>query len=241
MLAPLRASGEGLAAILMQVFFASVGASGSIATVMQTAPTLFLWSAIAVSSARAGRVWGRLQRAQAGARRFCYRRRFNEALVWHLLPAAAPRPVAAPPALCPTPILALMQRTWRSCWRVSGCWASRAKSLRWPPMPTSAVRCTVHCAAPPLNCGAVPGRLRGTRGNMQALCCRRSQPPCLACTPRRCTAGPTTAAGMAAAKGWRRSLVPALLIGITGYASATFIGVAAAGVFRSMQAAALAG
>lgn len=50
LLAPLRASGEGLAAILMQLFFASVGASGSIAVVMKTAPALFLWSAIGVSS-----------------------------------------------------------------------------------------------------------------------------------------------------------------------------------------------
>lgn len=51
--------------------------------------------------------------------------------------------------------------------------------------------------------------------------------------------GPTTAAGMAAAKGWRSSLVPALLIGITGYATATFVGVGMAAVFRRMQAAAL--
>ena len=106
LLAPLRASGEGLAAILMQVswvnwlairasrqhlscrlppmhglhlplptthtlmphlipcfprpqlFFASVGASGSIATVMRTAPALFLWSAIAVSSKKAPAVAG---------------------------------------------------------------------------------------------------------------------------------------------------------------------------------------
>ncbi|KAL4859151.1 putative membrane protein YjcL [Chlorella vulgaris] len=50
LLTPLRASGEGLAAILMQIFFASVGASGSIRVVMQTAPALFLWSAIAVST-----------------------------------------------------------------------------------------------------------------------------------------------------------------------------------------------
>ena len=49
------------------------------------------------------------------------------------------------------------------------------------------------------------------------------------------TAGPTTAAGMAAAKGWRGSVVPALLIGIMGYASATFVGVGCAAVFRGMQ------
>ncbi|KAL4458834.1 hypothetical protein ABPG75_013699 [Micractinium tetrahymenae] len=47
--------------------------------------------------------------------------------------------------------------------------------------------------------------------------------------------GPTTAAGMAAAKSWRSSLVPALLIGIMGYATATFVGVACAAVFRRMQ------
>ena len=36
-------------------------------------------------------------------------------------------------------------------------------------------------------------------------------------------AGPTTAAGMAAAKGWRTSLVPSLLVGTFGYAIATFL------------------
>ena len=40
---------------------------------------------------------------------------------------------------------------------------------------------------------------------------------------------------MAAAKGWRSSLVPALLIGIMGYATATFVGVACASVFQRMQ------
>ena len=39
-------------------------------------------------------------------------------------------------------------------------------------------------------------------------------------------AGPTTAAGMAAAKGWRSSIVPALLVGTFGYAIATFISIA---------------
>lgn len=40
---------------------------------------------------------------------------------------------------------------------------------------------------------------------------------------------------MAAAKGWRSSLVPALLIGIMGYATATFVGVACAAIFQRMQ------
>ena len=39
-------------------------------------------------------------------------------------------------------------------------------------------------------------------------------------------AGPTTAAGMAAAKGWRSSIVPALLVGTFGYAIATFVNIA---------------
>ena len=39
-------------------------------------------------------------------------------------------------------------------------------------------------------------------------------------------AGPSTAAGMAAAKGWRSSLVPALLIGTFGYSCATFAAIA---------------
>ncbi|PSC76722.1 putative membrane -like isoform X2 isoform A [Micractinium conductrix] len=124
-LAPLRASGEGLAAILMQLFFASVGASGSIVVVMKTAPTLFLWSAVSVST--------HLGLVLAGERLWGFTRK-------------------------------------------ESCLASNA------------------------NIG-----------------------------------GPTTAAGMAAAKGWHSSLVPALLIGIMGYATATFIGVACATVFRHMQ------
>ncbi|KAL4435946.1 hypothetical protein ABPG77_000708 [Micractinium sp. CCAP 211/92] len=125
LLAPLRASGEGLAAILMQLFFASVGASGSIATVMKTAPSLFLWSAVAVST--------HLGVVLVGERLLGFSRK-------------------------------------------ESCLASNA------------------------NIG-----------------------------------GPTTAAGMAAAKGWRSSLVPALLIGIMGYATATFVGVACAAVFQRMQ------
>lgn len=33
--------------------------------------------------------------------------------------------------------------------------------------------------------------------------------------------GPTTAAAMATAKGWKRLILPALLVGILGYACAT--------------------
>ena len=40
-----------------------------------------------------------------------------------------------------------------------------------------------------------------------------------------CNAGPTTAAGMAAAKGWKTAIVPSLLVGTLGYAIATFLAV----------------
>ena len=38
--------------------------------------------------------------------------------------------------------------------------------------------------------------------------------------------GPTTGAGMANAKGWRTLLVPTVLVGIFGYAVATFLSIA---------------
>ncbi len=39
-----------------------------------------------------------------------------------------------------------------------------------------------------------------------------------------CVGGPSTAAAMAAAKEWKSLIVPALLIGVFGYAIATFVG-----------------
>lgn len=48
-LAPLAASGEGLAAIIMQTFFAAVGASADVGLVVRSAPVLFAFSAVALS------------------------------------------------------------------------------------------------------------------------------------------------------------------------------------------------
>lgn len=125
LIAPLVASGEGLSGILMQLFFASVGASGNIRVVITTAPALFAWSLVAISV------------------------HVSLVLLWEKMFAFSRRET---------------------------CLASNA------------------------NIG-----------------------------------GPTTAAGMAGAKGWRTSLVPALLIGILGYATATFVGIASGAAFRFMQ------
>jgi hypothetical protein len=47
--------------------------------------------------------------------------------------------------------------------------------------------------------------------------------------------GPSTVAGMAAAKGWGRSLVPAVLVSSLGYALGSFIGMGlGAGVLRPL-------
>eukprot|EP00892_Ulva_mutabilis_P010205 jgi/Ulvmu1/7557/UM037_0101.1 len=47
--------------------------------------------------------------------------------------------------------------------------------------------------------------------------------------------GPTTAAGMAAAKGWKSSIVPSLLIGTLGYTIATFIALALGPILRRIS------
>ncbi len=38
-----------------------------------------------------------------------------------------------------------------------------------------------------------------------------------------CDVGPSTAGGMAAAKGWKSMITPSILVGTAGYASATFL------------------
>eukprot|EP00198_Chlamydomonas_reinhardtii_P012311 XP_001701648.1 predicted protein [Chlamydomonas reinhardtii] len=49
-LAPLVPSAEGLAQILMQIFYATIGASANVGLVVQTAPVLFLFSLIALGA-----------------------------------------------------------------------------------------------------------------------------------------------------------------------------------------------
>ena len=46
--------------------------------------------------------------------------------------------------------------------------------------------------------------------------------------------GPTTAAAMAAAKGWSALVTPAVLVGTLGYVVATFSGVAVANLLRAI-------
>ncbi|KAG2435054.1 hypothetical protein HYH02_012051 [Chlamydomonas schloesseri] len=49
-LAPLVPSAEGLAQILMQIFYATIGASANVGLVVKTAPVLFLFSALALGA-----------------------------------------------------------------------------------------------------------------------------------------------------------------------------------------------
>ncbi|GIL68447.1 hypothetical protein Vafri_21724 [Volvox africanus] len=50
MLAPLVPSAEGMAQLLMQIFYATIGASANVSLVIQTAPVLFLFSLLALGA-----------------------------------------------------------------------------------------------------------------------------------------------------------------------------------------------
>ncbi|GIM12969.1 hypothetical protein Vretimale_16155, partial [Volvox reticuliferus] len=50
LLAPLVPSAEGLAQLLMQIFYATIGASANVSLVIQTAPVLFLFSLLALGA-----------------------------------------------------------------------------------------------------------------------------------------------------------------------------------------------
>ena len=54
----------------------------------------------------------------------------------------------------------------------------------------------------------------------------------LAVASNAAVGGPTTAASMATSKGWDDLVLPALLVGILGYATGTFISVALLSVLR---------
>ena len=47
-------------------------------------------------------------------------------------------------------------------------------------------------------------------------------------------AGPSTVAGMAAAKGWTSLIVPGILTSTMGYAVGSFLGIGMGGVFQRM-------
>ena len=50
-----------------------------------------------------------------------------------------------------------------------------------------------------------------------------------------CVGGPTTAAAMATAKEWKRLTLPALMVGILGYATATPIALALGQIIKKMS------
>jgi uncharacterized membrane protein len=59
--------------------------------------------------------------------------------------------------------------------------------------------------------------------------------PSLLLASNACVGGSTTAAGMAKAKGWDELVLPAVLVGVAGYAGGTLVGIGVgAGVLRRM-------